>query len=154
MDWSQFSIGAIAGTAGTWFLGGLKVGWEHWLEERKHRAADVRVIRAEEREEARKDAERQRARTENLEKDEATLLMYKTQVKGCTEETDAANIVKGIHSFFIQRPEYLRLQNNAVFLEKYPGNLPDFVAYDTTYTLPLEELKSALDLLQLRPPQR
>ena len=114
----------------------------------------MRVIRVEEREEARKEAERQRKKDERLDQDEAALLMYKTQVKGCTDEMDAANIVAGMHSFFVQRPEYLKAQSNAAFLEKYPANLPDFVAYDTNYTFSLDELKSALELLCIRPPQR
>jgi hypothetical protein len=152
MDWSQVSVGAIVGSVGTWFLGLLKTGFEHLLEQRKQRAVEQRAIRAEQREEARKETERKRAEADRVTQDEATLLMYKTQLKGSTDLPTAANVVRDIHSFFIKRPHYLNPASRA-FLEKYPDNFHDQVCYASERFGPaaLDELKRAVESLQVRP---
>ncbi|HUY12594.1 MAG TPA: hypothetical protein VMX16_03045 [Terriglobia bacterium] len=153
MDWSQLSLGAIAGSAGTWLLGVLKTLFEHLLEQRRQRAAEESVIRAEQREEERKATERKQTEADRVKEDEATLLMYKTQLRGCTELFTAARVVGGIHSYFIQRPQYLGHSANAGFLEKYPGNLHDQVCVTPDQFGPnvLDELKRAVEALQVRP---
>jgi hypothetical protein len=153
MDWSQFSVGAIAGGVGTWFLGVLKTWFEHLLEQRRQRAAEERAIRAEQREDARKETERKQAEADRLKKDEDTLLMYKTQLKGCTDLPTAANVVGGIHSYFIERPQHLRHSANAAFLEKYPGDFHDQVCFAPDRFAPtaLDELKRDVEALQVRP---
>ncbi len=153
MDWSQLSLGAIAGSVGTWLLGVLKTWFEHLLEQRRQRAAEERVIRAEQREEERKAIERKQAAAAQLKKDEDTLLMYKTQLKGCTDLPTAAHVVGGIHSYFIQRPQHLRHSANAAFLEKYPDNFHDEVCFAAERFGPttLDELKRAVEALQVLP---
>jgi hypothetical protein len=88
-DWSQlFSVGAIGAVAGgvlTWFGGVLRSGFDHLLDQRKRRREEAQTIRAEQREEARKRAERQQIESEAAKKDEAVLLMYKIQLKGATD---------------------------------------------------------------------
>jgi hypothetical protein len=152
MDWSQVSVGAIAGGVGYWLLGVLKTWFEHLLEQRKQQAAEERMIRAEQREEARKETERKQAEADRVKQDQATLLMYKTQLKGSTDLPTAASVVRDIHSFFIKRPHYLNPTNRA-FLEKYPDNFHDRVCFAPGQFDPaaLDELKRAVESLQIRP---
>jgi len=111
------------------------------------------MIRAEEREEIRKQAERIQAQREQVTKDEAVLLMYKTQLKGSTDLSTAASVVGGIHSFFVKRPQYLNHAGNRAFLEKYPGDFRDQVCFapDRFGASALDELKRAVEVLEVRP---
>ncbi len=115
-DWSQLlSAGAIGATA-AWLGGIAKTSFEHILDGRKKRAEERRTIRAEEREFSRREAERKRLEIEDLEKHDAVLLMYKTQLNGTADLPSAGVIVGGIHNFFVQRPQFLNVVNRA-FLE-------------------------------------
>jgi hypothetical protein len=146
MDWSQLSVGAIVGAVGTWLSGILKVGFEHWLDQRKELAAEARTIRAEKQEEARKAAEK-------LERDDSTLLMLKTDVRGFTDVTAAADAILPIRVFFEKDPEYLKIPSNRLFLEKYSRDFKDKLCYDSDNFKPsLDQLKQDLELLQLRLP--
>jgi hypothetical protein len=146
MNWSQLSIGAMAGAVGTWLSGILKVGFEHWLDQRKALAAEERIIRTEKREEEKKAAEK-------LERDDATLLMLKTDVRGFTDVTDAADAIPPIRTFFGKSPEYLKIPSNRVFLEKYPQDFRDKLCYDSdNFKASLDQLIQDLELLQLRLP--
>ena len=151
-DLPQLVTGGIIGVLATWFGGLLKPWFEHILEQRKERAKEERTIRAEEREVARKQTELKQAEAAQRKKDEAVLLMYKTQLRGATELLTAADIVVGIHSFFIQRPHYLNATNRA-FLEKYPGDFRDRVHFDADALGPrastLAELKHNVETLHL-----
>jgi hypothetical protein len=153
-DWSQlFSVGAIGAVAGgvlTWFGGVLRSGFDHLLDQRKRRREEAQTIRAEQREEARKRAERQQIESEAAKKDEAVLLMYKIQLKGATDLPTAGGVISGIHGFFIQRPQYLNAANRA-FLEKYPGDFRDQVCY-APQRFPeatLDDLKQAVETLNV-----
>ena len=129
----------------------LKACMDFLLEQRKQKAAEERAIRAEQREEERKESERKRANNDRRDKDEAVLLMLKTQLRGSTDIMTAAGVVMGIHEFFIQRPHYLDSPRNQSFLEKYPQAFRDKMAFDTTIgDAALGELKSdAVSLLSV-----
>ena len=131
MDWSQISVGAIAGSIITLVLQTVKSWIDHLLYERKQRSAEQRVVRAEQREEERKEGERKRADASTLEKDADTLEMFKTHVRGATDLTEAAKIVGLIHAFFIKNPQYVRVPANKAFLEMYPKDYYDQVCYDS-----------------------
>jgi hypothetical protein len=128
----------------------LNKGFEHWLEQRKQHAAEQREIRAEQRERDKKEAERLRAEADEIENDEATLLMYKTQVQGCTELVSAANRIETFHRFFSQRPQYLNASNRA-FLVKYPIDFFSQVSFNRSKfgADTLDELKTAVEGLRL-----
>src|SRR5260370_28715718 len=102
MDWSQISLGAVGGFVGARFFDFLKSLLDHFLDERKQRAAEDRTIRAEQREEERKENERKRVEAAQLKKDGDTLESFKTQVRGATDLVAAAIFVGLIHDFFIK----------------------------------------------------
>ena len=131
MDWSQISFGAVAGAIVAWIGGLFKTWLDYSLEQRKQRAAEDRTIRAEQRDEDRKEKARKESEAAKVKEDEAVLLMYKTQLRGSTELIIAAAVVNCIHDFFSQRPQYTRVAGNRGFLEKYPREFRDEVCYDT-----------------------
>jgi chlorite dismutase len=131
VNWSQLSIGAILGGVGTLALQAARTLLDHILDERKQNAAEQRVIRTEQREEARKESERKRADAAKLKQDADTVEMFKTQVKGATDLAVAANFVGIIHQFFVNNPQYVSIPENRRFLEKYAQNFHDLICYDT-----------------------
>jgi hypothetical protein len=150
-DWSQLLSGGAIGAIAVWVGGIVKTGFDHILDQRKKDAEETRKIRAEEREEARKKADRERADAERFKKDETDLLMYKTQLKGTTDLVAAATIVGNIHGFFVQRSQYLNDANRA-FLEKYPVDFFDQVCFAPDRfpeASTLDELKHDVAALQV-----
>lgn len=152
MPWTNGAIWAVAGSVGTWLSGLAKAGFEHYLEQRKEQATEERAIRAEQRSQVKVDQERRRAESDKLQADADKLLMYKTQLNGCSDLFAAASVIEGLHSFFVRQPSYLRIQDNASFLEKYPGDLQDQIGYDSKRAseLSLEQIKR--DARELRVP--
>ena len=145
MDWSQVLMGAIGGGLG-------KTALDFLIEGRKQQAGEQRTIRAEEREEARKQAEQQRAEAEQLEAHKGTLLLYKTQLKGCADIHSAASVVGGIHSFFIQHKQYLAITSNTDFLLKYPGDFREqviFNAVNSKKQFNIDDLKRDVERLSV-----
>jgi len=131
-------MGAIAGSAGTWLVGLLKTWFEHFLGERKERAAEDRTIRTEQREDARKEKERIQAEAAQLKYDGDTLLMLKTQLRGATQTEDASGVVGLIHHFFVNNSHYLNIQSNRAFLEKYARDFQDQVSEGKIILTPAE----------------
>jgi len=141
MDWSQISVGALGALAGKWLFDFLKSGWDHVLEERKQRAVEQRTIRAEQREQSRGDAERQRLDAEKRSELEriainehadrqAELFMLTTKLRGCAELVAASRVISEIHQFFHRHPLYVEGSLPIrMFLERYPINLIDQAAY-------------------------
>jgi len=125
--------------------------FEHFLKERSHQSEEKRVVRAEQREEIRKDKERQRSEEDQTKHDEHKLLLYKTQLSGCSDIVEAGNVVANIHLFFASRPRYLKLPENRAFLEKYPETFRDRACYDSGSISPtaLEDLKRDIEVLQI-----
>jgi hypothetical protein len=72
------------------------------------------------RDRAEKEEERRRAEAETVERDDARLLAHKIRLKGCSEWAEVVDIVSTIHSYFDERPRYLKISSNRAFLEKYP----------------------------------
>jgi hypothetical protein len=125
LEWSQISVGAILGAVGQWALGLTKAGFEHFLEGRRQKAADERVIRAEEREQARKKAEKDEVVLAQIAKDESLLLLHRTRMCGAADLGHVIATVESIHEFFRLRPQYIGVANNRAFLEKYPQNFSE-----------------------------
>lgn len=93
------------------------------------------------------------AKTDPMKEDAATLLLYKTQLKGFMDLFTAANVVASIHSFFASRPLYLNDPNRA-FLEKYPLDFRDQLAYNASEARgkwSLDELKRDVESLHIDP---
>jgi hypothetical protein len=150
MDWSQISIGAIGGFVGKALLDFSKSGFDHFLEERKLRAVEQRALLAEQRQHDRKDAEKNSAAAEKLERDRAELIAFVTKLNGCTDFVSAARVVGEIHHFFSRYPLHLNQQNRA-FLVEYPVDLIERAAYDVREdddTTALDELKRKSMLLE------
>ena len=151
-DLSQwFTVGAVGAVAGgvlTWLGGIVKSGVDHWLDQRKKRTDEEQTIRAEQRAQEREQAQREEARIEKIKQDEAVLVMYKTQLKGTKYLPDAGTVVEGIHSYFVQRPQYLNATNRA-FLEKYPRDFRSQVCFapDRFPESTLDKLKRDVDSL-------
>jgi len=73
------------------------------------------------------------------------------QLNGCKHLTDAIPVVGGLHSFFISRPQYLKLIGNCQFLEKYSDQFAGEVQYLSPSPHNLGELKGdAAAMLKLR----
>ncbi len=77
-----------------------------------------------------------------------TLLFLKTRLRGYTELVTAASVVPSLHSFFRSNPEYLN-PTNVAFLEKYPDNFREQVAYGSASVTSLDELKRDVQSLQI-----
>lgn len=151
VDWSQISVGAVAGSIGTWLLGALRATLDHLFEERKQRGEEQRTIRREKREQDKIEAERQREATAKLEHDRAELIRLVTKLKGCTDFIEAARVVGEIHHFYLRYPLYVNHDSNRAFLVKYPVNLSDRAAYaalEDDDTTTLAELKRESDTLR------
>jgi predicted nucleotide-binding protein len=67
--------------------------------------------------------------TQKVRRDSGTLLLYKAQLKGCSDLRTAANIVASIHVFFGSDPQYMN-PLNTVFLEKYPFDFKEQVSFN------------------------
>jgi predicted nucleotide-binding protein len=88
---------------------------------------------------------------EKMKKDSGKLLLYKTQVKGCSDLHTAANIVVDIHRFFSLESQYVS-EINASFLMKYPLDLNDQLSFNPDAAMKkwsLEELRRDIDGLQI-----
>jgi predicted nucleotide-binding protein len=93
------------------------------------------------------------AKINQAKKDAATLSLYKTQMKGCTDIMTAADLVASIHKFFASEPLYLN-DVNATFLEKYPLNFRDQLSFDASAAMKkwsLDELKRDVETLKAHP---
>jgi hypothetical protein len=152
LDWSQISVGAVLGGIGGWFSSVFKSGLDHWFSERREKASEERVIRAEQRQLERVAQERQDAAKGITQNSEAELLMIVTRLNGCTDFVAGAEAIGDIHHFFKRKPEYLLYQPNRTFLEKYPINLRDracFAPRDNDDTVGLSMLKGAAGTLRI-----
>jgi hypothetical protein len=152
LDWSQISVGAILGAVGQWVLGLSKTGFEHFLESRRQKAADDRVIRAEEREQGRKKAEKDEATAAQVAKDESQLLLHQTRMCGAADLGSVIATLESIHEFFRLRPQYIGVANNRAFLEKYPRDFKDrfFGTQNDFSDRDLTKVKKDADSLRVR----
>jgi hypothetical protein len=123
MDWSQISVGAILGSAGTWIAGVTRSLIDLWIQERGKDKDEQRRIRAEQRTEER-DAElkKQEAAVE-LTHDKHTLLRIKTHLRGASSLLNGAHELQELHAFFERHPRYIEVAANRAFLEKWPKTL-------------------------------
>jgi predicted nucleotide-binding protein len=88
---------------------------------------------------------------ERAKKDSGKLLLYKTQVKGLSDISTAANVVASIHSFFLVEPQYLN-KTSTLFLEKYPLAFKDQLSYNPEVAMKkwsLDELKRDVESLNI-----
>ncbi len=151
MDWSQISVGAVAGAAATWLGGVFRTWFEYRLDQRKHRADEDRAVRAEQRDEARKEKERKQVEDNHIKHDADELLLYKTQLTGSSDLFNASLVAVRIHDFFTKRPQYLKFSPNRSFLEKYPADFNSQVCYDASSLshTALDDLKHDVEVLQV-----
>jgi hypothetical protein len=84
-------------------------------------------------------------------KDAGTLSLYAVQIRGFSDLLSTGNVVSLIHSFFESRPDYLN-DDNAAFLQKYPLDYRDQLAYNSFEAMnrwSLEELKRDVGTLHI-----
>lgn len=121
MTVQSFGLGIAGGIVGGQIAPFLRMWFDHVLDQQKQRAAEERAIRAEQREEARKEKERQEVEAARLKQDEGHLLALKTKMTGTKDPFVAAATLNLIHQFFDQRPHYIGTAQNRRFLEDNPG---------------------------------
>jgi hypothetical protein len=156
MNWSPGAwalLGVAGAEVGRRILDLAKGAGEHWLDRRKEKATEDRAIRAEQREQARLEAERTRAKDEQLQRDDDTLTSLKVEMRAVFDWGTAANAVEGIHDFFDERKQYNKLFGNEAFLVKYPNYMAELIRIagpEKLNSLHIEELKRDAEALRIR----